>query len=63
VVGKTLVPDPDEQAAIALIFDKHAKGCSLREIIAALDEQAAASPRCTTRTPGRNSSAALRKDD
>jgi DNA invertase Pin-like site-specific DNA recombinase len=35
---RELVPDPQEQAAVALILAQHDQGASLREIIAALEE-------------------------
>jgi len=38
VEDRELVPDPAEQAAVALILGMHEQGASLREIIAALEE-------------------------
>ena len=37
--GKTLMPNPAEQQAIALMLDLRAAGCTLREIAAALTQQ------------------------
>ena len=49
--GRELVPEPDEQATLALIEELHRGGKSLREIIAALEEAGRKPKRSSTWHP------------